>query len=248
MNNSPKIALITGATRGIGNAIAMTLAATAGIYVIGTATSAAGADAITAQFKQANLAGEGRVLDVCQKEMLESFLSTLSDEEKDPSILVNNAGITRDDLLLRMSEEDWCDVIDTNLSAVFRLTKACLRPMFRARWGRIINVGSVVASSGNAGQANYTAAKAGIIGFSKSLAQEIASRNITVNVVSPGFIETDMTNALPSVVTQEMFKRIPMKHFGKPQDIAAVVGFLASEGANYITGETIHVNGGLYMN
>ncbi|MBA4697024.1 MAG: 3-oxoacyl-ACP reductase FabG [Legionella sp.] len=247
MSNSPKIALITGASRGIGNAIAMALSQ-AGTYVVGTATTVEGAEAISAQFKEANLPGEGRMLNVSDKENIETFLTALSDEQKDPAILINNAGITRDDLLLRMSDDDWYAVLETNLNAIFRLTKACLRPMFRARWGRIISIGSVVAGSGNAGQANYTAAKAGVIGFSKSLAQEIASRNITVNVVSPGFIETDMTKNLPAMVSQEMLKRIPMKRFGKPEDIAAVVAFLASESAGYITGETIHVNGGLYMN
>lgn len=241
-----KIALVSGASRGIGQAIALNLAHK-GAYVIGTATSEAGATAINALFQQQNLHGEGRMLDVTDKEAVENFMSQLSDENKLPAILVNNAGITRDNLLLRMDDDEWYNVIETNLNAVFRLTKACIKPMFRNRWGRIITIGSVVGSSGNSGQANYTAAKAGIIGFSKSLAQEIASRNITVNVVAPGFIDTDMTAALPEMVKEEMLKRTPMKRFGKVEDIAETVAFLASDSANYITGETIHVNGGMYM-
>ncbi len=245
LNN--KIALITGASRGIGMAIAKTLAAS-GAYVIGTATSEAGAKRISDYLKTDNLIGKGAVLNVTDPKSVETLLKQLDAEEKTPHILVNNAGITADNLMLRMSDEEWDNVITTNLSAVFKLTRALVKPMFRARFGRIINIGSVVGSSGNPGQVNYTAAKAGLIGFSKSLAQEIGSRNITVNVVAPGFIETEMTAVLPDLVKSEMKKRIPAKRFGKPEDIAATVAFLASDAANYITGETIQVNGGMYMN
>lgn len=242
-----KIALVTGASRGIGNAVALTLAQK-GAYVIGTATTEEGAAAISSLLQQENLSGEGIVLDVTNREAVENMMTQLSDTNKLPSILVNNAGITSDNLLLRMDDEEWYRVIETNLNAVFRITKACIKPMFRARWGRIITIGSVVGSSGNSGQVNYTAAKAGIIGFSKSLAQEIGSRGITVNVVSPGFIDTDMTTALPDMVKEEMLKRIPLKRLGSVFDIAEAVAFLASDGAKYITGETLHVNGGMYMN
>lgn len=246
-NLQGKIALVTGASRGIGQAIALNLAQK-GAYVIGTATSESGAEAITAALTSGNLAGHGVKLNVTDKEGVEHLMAHLSDEDKLPNILVNNAGITQDNLLLRMDDEEWYRVIETNLNAVFRLSKACLKPMFRARWGRIITIGSVVGASGNSGQANYTATKAGVVGFSKSLAQEIGSRGITVNVVAPGFIDTDMTHALPELVKEEMLKRIPMKRLGKPEDIAEAVAFLASDSANYITGETIHVNGGMYMN
>ncbi len=242
-----KVALVTGASRGIGKAIAHKLAQK-GAYVIGTATTEPGAAAITAMFQQDNLAGQGLVLDVTSKDSVEGLMSRLADQDKVPSILVNNAGITCDNLMLRMDDEEWYRVIETNLNSVFRLSKACLKSMMRARWGRIITVGSVVGSSGNAGQANYTAAKAGVIGFSKSLGQEIGSRGVTVNVVAPGFIDTDMTAALPDFVKEELLKRIPMKRLGKAEDIAETVAFLASDSANYITGETIHVNGGMYMN
>ena len=241
-----KTALVTGASRGIGRATALSLAKK-GAYVIGTATSAAGAESISAYFKQEGVSGEGVVLDVTSKESVENLMSQLADDNKSPSILVNNAGITSDNLLLRMDEEEWYGVIETNLNAIFRMSKACIKPMFRARWGRIITIGSVVGSSGNSGQTNYTATKAGVIGFSKSLAQEMASRGITVNVVSPGFIDTDMTHVLPDMVKDEMLKRIPMKRLGKVEDIAEIVAFLASDSASYITGETIHVNGGMYM-
>lgn len=244
---SGKVALVTGASRGIGKAIAQTLAAQ-GAYVVGTATSEAGQTNISAYLKESNLEGEGMVLNVTNPESIENCLNSLDNAGKTPHILINNAGITADNLLLRMDDEEWDKVIQTNLSALFRMTKACLRPMFRARWGRIISIGSVVGSSGNSGQVNYTAAKAGLVGFSKSLAQEIGSRNITVNVVAPGFIDTDMTESLPDMVKEEMLKRIPLKHLGEPEDIAAAVAFLASDAAKYITGETIHVNGGMYMN
>ncbi|ARG97484.1 3-oxoacyl-ACP reductase FabG [Legionella micdadei] len=245
-NLQGKTALVTGASRGIGKAVALTLAKK-GAFVIGTATSSQGAEAISTMFAEEKINGEGVVLDVTSKEGVENLMTQLSDQDKLPSILVNNAGITCDNLLLRMDDEEWYKVIETNLNAIFRLSKACLKPMFRARWGRIISIGSVVGSSGNSGQTNYTAAKAGVVGFTKSLAQEIGSRGITVNVVAPGFIDTDMTLALPDVVKEEMLKRIPMKKLGRPEDIAEAVAFLASDSANYITGETIHVNGGMYM-
>lgn len=241
-----KIALVTGASRGIGKAIALTLARK-GLYVIGTATTVEGAAAITDGFNQENLAGMGMALDVTSKESIENLMSHLSDTDKLPSILVNNAGITADNLLLRMDDEEWYRVIDTNLTSVFHMSKACIKPMFRARWGRIVTIGSVVGACGNSGQTNYTAAKAGIVGFSKSLAVEMASRGITVNVVAPGFIDTDMTDALPDMIKEEMLKRIPMKRLGSVNDIAETVAFLVSDSANYITGETIHVNGGMYM-
>lgn len=241
-----KIALVTGASRGIGKGIALTLAKK-GAYVIGTATSTEGALQITANFEEENLTGEGVVLNVVEQADVETLMTNLADQNKIPSILVNNAGITADNLLLRMDDDEWYRVIETNLNAIYRLTKACIKPMFRARSGRIISIGSVVGSSGNSGQVNYTAAKAGVVGFSKSLAQEIGSRGITVNVVAPGFIETDMTAALPDMVKEEMLKRIPMKRMGQVEDIAEVVAFLASDLAKYITGETIHVNGGMYM-
>ncbi|MDF1828018.1 MAG: 3-oxoacyl-ACP reductase FabG [Legionellaceae bacterium] len=242
-----KVALVTGASRGIGMAITKKLASQ-GAYVIGTATTSEGAASITAYLEQDNLAGHGAVLNVTDNESVDALLASLSEADKTPSILVNNAGITADNLLLRMSDDEWDRVITTNLSSVFRMTRACIKPMFRARWGRVINIGSVVGSSGNSGQANYTAAKAGVIGFSKSLAQEVGSRGITVNTVSPGFIQTDMTDALPDLVKSEMLKRIPAKRFGSADDVAAAVTFLASDLANYITGDTIHVNGGMYMN
>ena len=244
---SEKVALVTGASRGIGKAVALSLAQK-GAYVIGSATSENGAKAISEYFQENNLEGEGVVLDVTSKESIENLMSKLSDEQKQPNILVNNAGITNDNLLLRMEDDEWDRVIETNLSSVYRMSKVCLKTMFRARWGRIISIGSVVGSSGNSGQANYTAAKAGLVGFSKSLAQEIGSRGITVNVVSPGFIDTDMTAALPDMVKEEMLKRIPLKKLGQVEDIAEIVSFLASDCGNYITGETIHVNGGMYMN
>ncbi|MCP0914402.1 MULTISPECIES: 3-oxoacyl-ACP reductase FabG [Legionella] len=245
-NLQGKIALVTGASRGIGRAIALTLAQK-GAYVVGTATKEEGAKAISDAFLQENLTGIGMVLDVTCKDSIENLLTILSDQNKLPSVLVNNAGITCDNLLLRMEDDEWLRVIETNLNSVYRLSKACIKPMFKARWGRIISIGSVVGASGNSGQTNYTAAKAGVVGFSKSLAQEIGSRGITVNVVAPGFIDTDMTAALPDMVKEEMLKRIPLRRLGKAEDIAEAVAFLASDHANYITGATIHVNGGMYM-
>lgn len=241
-----KIALVTGATRGIGHAIAEKLSRR-GAYVVGTATTEKGAQSISAAFETSQCKGEGIVLDVTNQSQVDALIDHLTKRELTPSILVNNAGITADNLLLRMDDEEWYRVIETNLNSAFRLTRACLKPMFRARYGRIVNITSVVAFSGNSGQGNYTAAKAGLVGFSKSLAQEMASRNITVNLVAPGFIETDMTASLPDLVKEEMMKRIPMKRLGKPEDIASAVAFLVSNEANYITGETIHVNGGMYM-
>ena len=243
INLEGKIALVTGASRGIGQAIALSLAHH-GAYVVGTATSEQGAVAISTLLADK---GRGAVLDVTQQDSVDKLLQQLTDDERLPSILVNNAGITRDNLLLRMDDEEWYDVINTNLNAVFRVTRAFLKPMFRARWGRIISVGSVVGSSGNSGQANYTAAKAGLVGFSKSLATEMGSRSITVNVVAPGFIDTDMTAALPDLVKEEMLKRIPLRRLGAAKDIGELVAFLASDSAGYITGATVPVNGGMYM-
>lgn len=244
-----KVALVTGASRGIGKAIALKLAE-AGFVVVGTATTEEGASNIQAYFEAANLKGYGMMLDIADKspDVVDNFLEQLEVCcGAAPAILVNNAGITRDNLLLRMDDEEWETVINTNLSGLFRLTKACVKPMFRARWGRIVNISSVVASMGNAGQTNYATTKAGILGFTRSLAAEIASRNITVNAVSPGFIDTDMTRQLPELVCDEMLKRVPMKRFGQPEDIANTVLFLVSDGARYITGENVHVNGGMYM-
>lgn len=241
-----KVALVTGASRGIGQAIALKLAQQ-GAFVFGTATTEQGAQSINAYFEQEKLSGKGLVLDVTNSAQIEKVIGELTQENQSPSILVNNAGITSDNLLLRMDDDEWYKVIETNLNSIYKMSKICIKPMFRARWGRIISIGSVVGSSGNSGQVNYTAAKAGVVGFSKSLAQEIGSRGITVNVVAPGFIDTDMTAALPDMVKDEMLKRIPMRKLGEPSDIAEAVAFLASESAKYITGETIHVNGGMYM-
>ncbi|MDF1757879.1 MAG: 3-oxoacyl-ACP reductase FabG [Legionellaceae bacterium] len=246
-NLDGKVALVTGASRGIGQAIAKTLAGQ-GAYVFGSATTEEGANRISQYFKDENLSGEGVVLNVTKQESIDELFDSLSEQKKSPNILVNNAGITNDNLLLRMDDDEWLKVIETNLSSVYRLSKASIKSMFRARSGRIINIGSVVGSSGNPGQANYSAAKAGLVGFSKSLAAEMASRGITVNVVAPGFIDTDMTDALPDMVKSEMLKRIPAKRLGSVNDIANAVAFLASDLASYITGETIHVNGGMYMN
>lgn len=245
-----KIALVTGASRGIGKAIALGLAKE-GYFVVGTATTESGAKNIQQYFENAeegNLKGDGMVLDIADKEAIEPFLEKLEAAYGGhPAILINNAGITRDNLILRMDDEEWDSVLDTNLSGLFRLTRACVKTMFRARWGRIVNVSSVVASMGNAGQTNYATTKAGILGFTRSLACEIASRNITVNAVSPGFIDTDMTSQLPDLVRDEMLKRIPMRRLGQVEDIANAVVFLVSDGARYITGENIHINGGMYM-
>ena len=239
-----EIVLVTGASRGIGAAIADTLAAQ-GAKVIGTATSDAGAIAISD--RMAALGGVGKVLNVTDGAAVEALIDSINAEFGTISILVNNAGITRDQLLMRMKDEDWSAILDTNLSSVFRTSKAVMRSMMKARKGRIINIASVIGVTGNAGQANYAAAKAGIIGFSKSIAKEVGSRGITVNVIAPGFIETDMTQALPEAQKELMMGQIALGRFGAPQDIADAVAFLASPAAAYITGQTLHVNGGMYM-
>lgn len=241
-----QIALITGASRGIGAAIALELGKQ-GATVIGTATSSNGAAAISKTLANANIQGEGLALDVNDASQIEAILKTISDKYGDISILVNNAGITRDTLLMRMKDDDWDAVISTNLTSVFRMSQAVLRPMMKARAGRIISISSVVGHMGNAGQTNYAAAKAGMTGFTKSLAAEVGSRGITVNCVAPGFIETDMTAELPEDITNKMLSRIPAGRLGSVKEIAATVAFLASPGAAYITGETIHVNGGMLM-
>lgn len=246
MSIEGKIALVTGATRGIGKAIALELAAQ-GATVIGTATSESGAEKIKASLSEAGNAGTGIVLDVASKESVDAAIALINEQFGAPAILVNNAGITRDNLMLRMKDDEWDSVINTNLSSVFRVSKAVLRGMTKARWGRIINISSVVGSMGNAGQANYAAAKAGVEGFSRSLAREVGSRGITVNSVAPGFIDTDMTKDLTDEHKAMMLSNVPVKRLGQPEEISAVVGFLAGDSAAYITGETLHVNGGMYM-
>lgn len=244
---SEKIILITGASRGIGKAILATLT-NPDVTVIGTATSQGGADTISAHIKELGGKGQGMVLNVSDASSIEACLKDIEANYGAVSVLVNNAGITRDNLLMRMKDEDWQDVINTNLSSVYRLSKALLRGMMKNKFGRIINIASVVGVSGNPGQANYSAAKAGVIGFSKSLAREVASRGITVNTIAPGFIQTDMTAALDEAQVAELAKNIPAGKLGTADDIASAVAFLASENAGYITGETLHVNGGMYMN
>jgi len=246
MSLNEKVALVTGATRGIGAAIAQALGQ-AGATVIGTATTEAGAEKISQRLKELNIAGKGMVLDVASIESINTVIDRATSEFGAPTILVNNAGITKDNILMRMKEEEWLDVIETNLTAVFRLAKACVRPMTKARWGRIINISSVVGAMGNAGQSNYSASKAGVGGFARALAKELGSRNITVNTVAPGFIDTDMTKDLPEANKESMLTQIPLGRLGAPEEIASVVSFLASDAAGYITGETIHVNGGMYM-
>jgi len=241
-----QIALITGASRGIGAAIAQELGKH-GATVIGTATTQSGADNITASLQQAGVKGIGLALDVNNAEQVESVLKEISEKFGVISVLVNNAGVTRDTLLMRMSEDDWDTVLSTNLKSVFRLSQAVLRPMMKARYGRIINISSVVGHSGNAGQTNYSAAKAGLSGFTKSLAQEVGSRGITVNCVAPGFIDTDMTRDLPEEHRNKLLQHIPLGRLGQAEDIAAAVAYLASSRAGYVTGETLHVNGGMYM-
>jgi len=240
------VALVTGASRGIGQAIADVLGGL-GATVIGTATSAAGAAAITQRLQAAGNKGRGMVLNVTSPESIEALLKELEGTEGGPSILVNNAGITRDNLLLRMKAEEWDEIMNTNLASVFRMSKAVIRGMMKARKGRIVNIASVVGIMGNAGQCNYAAAKAGIIGFSKSLAREVGSRGITVNVVAPGFVATDMTAKLPEEQQQKLQEQVPVGRLGSVQDIAHAVAFLASPAASYITGETLQVNGGMYM-
>jgi len=243
MNLEGKIALVTGASRGIGRAIAELLVER-GATVIGTATSESGAAAIS-EYLGAN--GKGLALNVTDVESIEATLKTINDEFGVIDILVNNAGITRDNLLMRMKDDEWNDIIDTNLTPIFRMSKAVLRGMMKKRSGRIINVGSVVGTMGNAGQTNYAAAKAGVIGFTKSMAREVASRGVTVNTVAPGFIETDMTKALNDDQRAATLSNVPAGRLGDPREIASAVAFLASPEAAYITGETLHVNGGMYM-
>ena len=246
MTDERKVALVTGASRGIGAAIADDLGAL-GHIVIGTATTEAGAEKISQRLASKNIAGRGVMLNVTDVESIDSVLKTIIEQFGAPTILVNNAGITKDNILMRMKEDDWMDVVNTNLTSVFRLAKACVRPMTKARWGRIINISSVVGSMGNGGQSNYSASKAGVEGFARALAKELGSRSITVNTVAPGFIDTDMTKDLPDANKDAMLTQIPLARLGAPEEIAAVVSFLASDAAGYITGETIYVNGGMYM-
>lgn len=241
-----QVVLVTGASRGIGAAIALELGKQ-GAIVVGTATSENGATSITSTLAAAGIKGEGMALDVNAADQIEATLKAISEKYGDVSVLVNNAGITRDTLLMRMKDDDWDAVLSTNLTSVFRMSQAVLRPMMKARTGRIISISSVVGHMGNAGQTNYAAAKAGMTGFTKSLAAEVGSRGITVNCVAPGFIETDMTAELPEDITTKMLARIPVGRLGSVKEIAATVVFLASPSAAYITGETIHVNGGMLM-
>lgn len=241
-----KIALVTGASRGIGQAIALELGRQ-GAIVIGTATSESGAAAITEYLQQAGVAGAGMALEVTDAASVEATIAAIQKDYGDIAILVNNAGITRDNLLMRMKDDEWDSIIDTNLTSVFRLSRAVLRAMMKARYGRIVNITSVVGAMGNAGQTNYAAAKAGMVGFSKSLAREVGSRNITVNCIAPGFIDTDMTRALPEAQRTALQDHIPLGRLGQVEDIAHAVSFLASSQAGYVTGATLHVNGGMYM-
>lgn len=246
MGLDKEVVLITGASRGIGQAIAYALGGM-GATVIGTATSDRGAEAITTYLQADDIKGVGMALNVNDSDNIGAVIKQITDEYGVPTILINNAGITRDNLLMRMKEDEWEDIINTNLSSVYRLSKAVLRGMMKARHGRIISIASVVGATGNAGQTNYTAAKAGMVGFTKSLAREVGSRGITVNAVAPGFIDTDMTKALPDAQKEALQSQIPLGRLGQPEEIAAAVAFLASPAAAYISGETIHVNGGMYM-
>ncbi len=241
-----QIVLVTGASRGIGAAIATHFAAK-GATVIGTATTESGAESISAQFKDNNTLGRGICLDVTDVAARQQVFDTIATDYGYPSILINNAGITRDNLFLRMKEDEWLDVINTNLNALYHLTKLVIKPMLKVRYGRIINIASVVGVTGNPGQVNYVAAKAGMIGFTKALALEIAARNITVNAIAPGFIETDMTNHLTEAQAQTVIAKIPIDRLGVPADIAHAALFLASKDSSYITGQTLHVNGGMYL-
>jgi 3-oxoacyl-[acyl-carrier protein] reductase len=243
---SAKVALVTGASRGIGKAIALDLLAQ-GATVIGTATSDSGAQAITDYIVQAGGKGQGMALNVTDSSQIDTLMEQVVNQFGAPTILVNNAGITRDNLLMRMKDDEWDDIIQTNLNSVYRMSKACLRGMMKAKQGRIINIASVVGVMGNAGQTNYAAAKAGIIGFGKSLAREVGSRGITVNTVAPGFIDTDMTRSLPQAQRDALIQQIPLSRLGSPEDIAKAVTFLASEAGAYITGQTLNVNGGMVM-
>lgn len=241
-----KTALVTGASRGIGQAIALRIGEL-GAVVVGTSTSEQGAAGISDRLEQAGIGGRGAVLDVADQDSVDRLISDIGKNEGAPAILVNNAGITRDNLLMRMKSDEWDEIINTNLSSVYRMSKACLRGMMKAREGRIINITSVVGLMGNAGQCNYAAAKAGMIGFTKALAREIGSRNITVNAVAPGFIETDMTRSMTDEQRQALIDQVPLIRLGSVEDIAAAVGFLASPSAGYITGETLNINGGMHM-
>lgn len=241
-----RVALVTGASRGIGRAIAEALGKQ-GLTVIGTATTEGGAQAIDARLRESGFRGAGIALDVTDGVAVEATIKSITERFGAPLILVNNAGITRDNLMMRMKDEEWNDVIDTNLNALYRVTKGCLRGMTKARWGRIVNITSVVGSMGNAGQANYAATKAGAEGFTRALARELGSRAVTVNSIAPGFIDTDMTRELPQEQRDMLTKQIPLGRLGGAEEIAAAVAFLVSDAAAYITGETLHVNGGLYM-
>lgn len=246
MNDESRVALVTGASRGIGRAIAERLAVE-GCLVVGTATSEGGAERITEYLQQAGNGGCGMKLDVADEDNVNAVVKAITEQFGAPLVLVNNAGITRDNILLRMKAEEWETVVDTNLNALYRVSKACLRGMTKARWGRIVNITSVVGSMGNAGQSNYAATKAGAEGFSRSLARELGSRSITVNCVAPGFIDTDMTRELSDEQRELMLGQIAIGRLGQPEEIAALVAFLCSEAAGYITGETVHINGGMYM-
>ncbi|CAC9484023.1 3-oxoacyl-[acyl-carrier protein] reductase (EC 1.1.1.100), FadG [uncultured Gammaproteobacteria bacterium] len=240
-----KIVLVTGASRGIGQAIALSLGG-AGASVIGTATSDKGADAISSMFKNSGITGVGMTLNVTNNEQITEVMKNITDTYSAVDILVNNAGITRDNLLMRMKEDEWDDIMNTNLASVYKMSKAVLRGMMKKKAGRIISISSVVGSTGNAGQTNYAAAKAGVMGFTKSLAREVGLRGITVNAVAPGFIKTDMTDALPEEQKEALSKQIPMGRLGTADEVAGAVLFLASEGGAYVTAQTIHVNGGMY--
>ncbi len=246
MSMENEIALVTGASRGIGKAIALALGKR-GATVIGSATSADGAAKITEYLQAEGIKGKGVALNVTEQESIDAVLDAVQKEFGAPTVLVNNAGITRDNLLMRMKDEEWDAIIDTNLKSVYRMSKACMRSMTKARKGRIISIASVVGAMGNAGQTNYAAAKAGIFGFTKALAREVGARGVTVNAVAPGFIDTDMTRALADEHKEALLKQIPLNRLGAPEEIAAAVAFLASPEAAYITGETLHVNGGMYM-
>lgn len=246
MHSDAKVALVTGATRGIGKAIAAALAGE-GLTVIGTATTEEGAAAISDTLGELGNPGCGMVLDVTSDESVSAVITAIGAQHAAPLILVNNAGITRDNILLRMKPDEWQDVIDTNLSAVYRMSKACARGMTKARWGRIVNISSVVGAMGNAGQTNYAATKAGTEGFARALARELGSRAVTVNCVAPGFVDTDMTRNLPEQQRLDLVQQIPLGRLGEAAEIAALVSFLCSDAAAYITGETIHINGGMNM-
>lgn len=246
MQATQRVALVTGASRGIGRAIALALGHQ-GAFVIGTATTEQGAGAIADALAEAGVAGDGRMLDVTDTRAVDTLVNGIAREHAPVGILVNNAGITRDGLLLRLSDDDWNAVIDTNLSSVLRTVRACARGMMKARWGRVVNIASVVGAMGNAGQSNYSAAKAGMMGVSRSMARELGSRGITVNCVAPGFIDTDMTRGLGAEQREALLSGIPLGKLGQPEQVAAAVAFLASDAAGYITGETLHVNGGMFM-